>query len=596
MTDLIVIDFESYYDNSYTLRKMTQEAYIRSDKFEALVLCMHDLKTGKTISAAGPLNIGAVIRNTDWHNTAVIAHHAAFDIGILSMRYGAIPKAIYCTMSMARGLYGASEPVSLAMLAKKFGLPAKSVPYNRFIGRYWQDMDEDLRQELVAGCEQDVRLTSILFGRFIKEFPRQELPVIDMTVRMFSQPQFIGNADKFQAIAEAEWGRKNEAMIELGVTEAQLQSSAKFVNLLEECGEEVPTKSGKLKPNPCIAKSDVYMQELSGRDDRAGALARARLDAKSTLEETRAFKLAEASRRGPLPIYLLYCGAETMRWSGGDLNPQNLPRKGELRSCFKAPPSYSLIIADFSMIEARLLLALAGQTDKLEALARGEDIYKSFAANLYRVPVDAVTPAQRQIAKTAVLGLGYGMGKEKFWLTCQSYKLDVTREITDSAVDLYRASYAGVTKLWRACDGTLKDIHENVTRDMRTAGLKLEDGAIVYPNGLRRHLKLRWDQHTTSWMRTTRYGEHRYYGAGLTEFITQALARIYLSDTMLRVKYELKLNPALLVHDELVYIVPDEAAESYLQWLLKWMGETPAWWPSGPPMKAEGRIAKDYGK
>ncbi|MCI0557059.1 MAG: hypothetical protein MN733_01080, partial [Nitrososphaera sp.] len=172
-------------------------------------------------------------------------------------------------------------------------------------------------------------------------------------------------------------------------------------------------------------------------------------------------------------------------------------------------------------------------------------------------------------------------------------------------------SYAGVTKLWSACDETLVQIYKGVTRNMADAvldrnsplvrdllfaGLTLEDGAIVYSNGLRRRLQLRWDQPTTSWLRTSRYGESRYWGGGLTEFLCQSLARICLSDVMLRVKHELKLNPALLVHDELVYVVPDEAAESYLQWILKWMGETPAWWPKGPPMKAEGRIAKEYGK
>jgi hypothetical protein len=59
---------------------------------------------------------------------------------------------------------------------------------------------------------------------------------------------------------------------------------------------------------------------------------------------------------------------------------------------------------------------------------------------------------------------------------------------------------------------------------------------------------------------------------------------------------DLHIRPALLVHDELVYIVPEECADTVLANLINLMSRTPACWPGGPPMNAEGRVADHFGK
>src|SRR2546430_2327089 len=110
------------------------------------------------------------------------------------------------------------------------------------------------------------------------------------------------------------------------------------------------------------------MKALAEREGPAGDLVRARLEIKSTLGETRAASLAATASRGAIPAALNYCGAASTRWSGGGkLNLQNLPRDGILRETFRAPPGHKLVIADFSQIEFRILLALAGEHEKLGA-------------------------------------------------------------------------------------------------------------------------------------------------------------------------------------------------------------------------------------
>ncbi|MCI0560522.1 MAG: DNA polymerase, partial [Nitrososphaera sp.] len=256
-----------------------------------------------------------------------------------------------------------------------------------------------------------------------------------------------------------------------------------------------------------------------------------------------------------------------------------------------------MIIVDSAQEEYRLLMGLAGQEDKLRAIARKEDPYEAFAAIVYRCAVDAVNPAQRRFGKAGVLGLGYGMGREKFWRVCQSQKLDVTREETDEAVNVYRKfSYRAVSALWYRNDERLRILAHLGAEEIIPGALWLEDGYVCLPNGLRVKFKLRWDSMTESWVRTTRYGEIRYWGGALTEFFCQALARVVLSDTMLQVNHELKLRPCLLVHDELVYMVNKDGAEEYLKWVCKFMSGPIKWWPTGPIMGAEGRVANDYGK
>lgn len=599
--EILTVDFETFFSQEYSLKKMTTEAYIRGDQFEALCLCAKNYETGAQEWVEGPRQIAAWVKATDWSQTVVVAQNAAFDVGLLSMRYGVSPRSIICTMSMARAVFGPGKSASLAALAAHYGLAPKTVPYNRFIGRHWADMDAALREELIDGCMHDVELTETIARKLLAVFPKSELPIVDLTVRMFTEPQFVGDEAALRALAQAEMDRKAALLDELDVSAGDLRSTARFVSLLEAEGEEVPEKPGKNGPIPAVAASDPYMQELVLREDRAGLLAQAKLDVGSAINETRAGRMAGAASRGPVPIYLNYFGAATSRWSGGDrCNYQNMPRGGELRRTLKAPPGHKIIVADFAQVEYRFACGLAGQLDKLQALKEGRDIYCEFGSRrLFGRTITKADKRERAFSKKPVLGGIYGIGGTKFLRTCEAEGFgDIPQEVREAAIPAFRADHQAIVSLWRKCDQALLALASGKDYDFQLEHISIpfRGGSVILPNGIACPFVLEWDVAEQRWMRTTRHGKSRYWGGSLTEFLCQSYARVFLSDVILKMWKNLGVRPALLVHDEYVAIVPEELAESALQWLLRWMSETPIWWKGGPPFDAEGAVMGAYGK
>jgi DNA polymerase-1 len=106
------------------------------------------------------------------------------------------------------------------------------------------------------------------------------------------------------------------------------------------------------------------------------------------------------------PSYNVY-GAETSRWSSSNPNLQQIPR-GDYRKMFKAPPGYSWVIADYSQQEVRIAAWMAGDKKLIDLLDRG-DVYTEVGRIIYRDPTMLKSDKRRQLAKSAVLGLLYGL-------------------------------------------------------------------------------------------------------------------------------------------------------------------------------------------
>ncbi len=327
----LTLDFETYYDQEYTLGKLTNEEYVRDPRFQALCLGVKSFGCDPVVIRQP--EISGWITDEKWDDTAVIMQHAHFDGFILSEVYHVKPAFIFDTLSMAHEVNGPIAPASLEALARRYGEHPKSVPYNYFRGKRWEKMSEQLQDDLCAGCAHDCELTENIFRRLIDGFPRDELEIIDMTVRMYTEPRLYGDAALFEKLAVEEEKRKDALLRELNIPKSALSSNATFTRILTAFGEEVPSKPGAKGPIPCVAASDPYMIDNAERDDVVGQLIRARMEVKSTIQETRAGRLAAMSRRGPLPVYLKYWAAITGRWGGGEkTNIQNLPHDGPMRS------------------------------------------------------------------------------------------------------------------------------------------------------------------------------------------------------------------------------------------------------------------------
>lgn len=174
--NILPLDFETYFDDEYTLKKLTTEHYVRDTRFEALGVGIRwneypDARCNETIWYSDEMvrpGPQCIFNQIDWGNTAVLMHHAHFDGLILSHHYGIRPKFILDTLSMARLQLGNHLSVGLESLARHYGLQSKTVPYDRMRGLHWADMDHSLRQELAAGCIHDIALTFTIFGKLMR--------------------------------------------------------------------------------------------------------------------------------------------------------------------------------------------------------------------------------------------------------------------------------------------------------------------------------------------------------------------------------------------------------------------------------------------
>lgn len=340
---VIHLDFESYFDSDYTLRKLTTEAYVRDERFQVIGV---GVRVGDGATAwLEEWEFRAWAARVDWARVAVNAHHTQFDGFILSERYGIRPGFLLCTMTLGRALHGVYG-VGLDKLAIKYGFGQKTDGLTNAKGKRRADFTQ--REWLAFGdyCKNDVALTADLLRAMLRGFPPLELWAIDMTIRMFTEPVLIADLPLLAKTLDGERARKAAMLDNLaehapdGDPRTLLASSDKFAELLRSLGVEPPMKpNAKGEQIYAFAKTDPGMVALLEHDrEEIRFLAEARLEVKSTIVETRVERLMGVGQRGRVPIYLKAYGAHTHRFSGGDkMNPQNFNRGGALRAALLAP-------------------------------------------------------------------------------------------------------------------------------------------------------------------------------------------------------------------------------------------------------------------
>jgi len=643
---ILVIDFETRWDRKdYTLSKMTTEQYIRDPRFKAFGCCI------KTYDVPGIVwvthkDLADTFNAIDWSTTAVLAHNAQFDVAILSYVYGHQPCFIFDSLSMARALRGVEVGNSLAKLANEFGLPPKGQAVHSTDGL--EELTHEIEFELAEYCKHDTFLCEEVFKRLIKDYPAKELRLIDLTLKMFTNPVLELDQEMLREALVEESTKRTELLNRLGIEEATLASNDKFASVLSGMGIAPPKKISKTtgKEALALAKNDAHFQALLNSDNEDVALlCEARLAVKSTLERTRAQRFLDISERGRLPVPLNYYGAHTGRWSaskGSGLNLQNLKRGSFLRKSIQAPAGYSLVVCDLAQIEPRVLAWMCDYTDLLEIFASGKDAYAQFGAQMFGIPglSKDLHPDLRQSAKSALLGCGYGLGWASFAAqlltgflgapptrydkafakqlgvgaefvnefisyqpylermkdiphTCTEPELTVHCVSAKKIIDKYRDAAQPVKTFWEMCDALIKrSLVEGKPYTHKC--LTFEKEKIVLPSGLAlRYPQLSGVADEKGRIQWT-YGDDKkkLYGGKLTENIVQAVARCVMTDGMLRIQ---KQYPCVLtVHDEVVALVPESEADDAENWVLAQMTMVPKYMP-GIPLGAEAGHAKRYG-
>ena len=605
--NLVTLDFETYYAQDFSLSKITTEEYIRDRRFEVIGL---GLKHGpnSTEWAQGDKQVKELLGSVDFAKTGVIAHNTAFDGAILSWRYGVKPKAWFDTMCMGRALHGTEHSVSLKAMSERYGIGAKGNEVIMAKGKRLVDFTTQEIRDYARYCINDVELTYELFSQMVRTFPRKELKLIDLTLRMFIEPFLDLDTGLLEQHLEDVKDRKDKLLLDANIADKKdLMSNVKFATLLEELGVSPPRKISPTtgKETYAFAKSDEAFKELQEHeDDRVQSLVAARLGNKSTLEETRTQRFIAISKRGLLPVPIRYYAAHTGRWGGQDkINLQNLPSRGangkKLKNSIIAPEGHSVIDADSSQIEARVLAWLAGQNDLTEAFARGEDVYIKMAAQIYGCAEEEVTGAQRFIGKTTILGAGYGMGAEKFGMQLKTFGHEVSPNEAKRIINIYRDANWRISQLWREAHHAVKQLAQGVSGRFgvsnmvsycaEQSGIKLPSELYIYYEDLSGYQNSQGVEYTYK----VRRGRKKLYGGKVVENVCQGIARCIIGEQMLRIAK--KYPVVLTVHDSIACCVPDEQvdeAQRYVEDCMRWTPD----WAEGLPINCESGKAKSYGE
>ena len=608
--DIITLDFETYYDKDYSLSKITTEEYIRDPRFQVIGVGVK-VNDGKTKWFTGPHGyIKQELAEYDWANSAVLAHNMMFDGAIMSWRFNIRPKVLFDTLCMARAIHGVEKSASLKALAENYAVGEKGTEVLDAKGKRRNDFTPEELGAYSRYCVNDVELTYDIFSIMMSRgFPKSELKLIDLTLRMFTEPTIGLDRERLEKHLEKTQLMKEDLLKSAGVEDkADLMSNPKFATLLGKFDVPCPMKISPTTGNMtyALAKSDQGMKDLLEHDDpHVQALAAARLGVKSTLEETRTQRFIDIAGRGLLPVPVRYYAAHTGRWGGDDkINLQNLPSRGPnakaLKKCIVAPEGYSIVESDSSQIEARMLAWLAGQDDVVQTFASKGDVYKKMASAIYNVDEADVTKDQRFVGKTTVLGAGYGMGGEKFQLALKNSGVDITKGEAAKIIGIYRETNDMISNMWKQAGTMLRYM---VRGDAMPFGKDGVIGVDTYAPGIRlpNGLLIRYDELQegenekggTEYSYKTRMGRTRIYGGKVVENVTQALARLIIGEQMLRISK--KYRVVLTVHDSIVCCVPDQEAEackSYVEECMRWV---PAW-AEGLPVDCEAGIGKNYGE
>lgn len=229
--------------------------------------------------------------------------------------------------------------------------------------------------------------------------------------------------------------------------------------------------------------------------------------------------------------------AATGRLSSSDPNLQNIPIRSdegrEIRKAFvPGGAGLSLLTADYSQVEIRLLAHFSKDPSLIQAFVNGEDIHTRTAADVFGVPLDAVTKNQRRYAKTINFGLIYGMREFRL-----SQALGISRQEAATFIDNYFSRFPGVREF-------IEETRRNVLRD----------GYVTTLFGRRRDIPEIGSSNKNEQQAGLRAAFNTILQGTAADIMKLAMIRVFQ-------KIESGALPAKMiiqVHDELVFEAPDE--------------------------------------
>lgn len=642
---IVGFDAETYYDDDYSLKKMATSEYVYDPRFKLHMGAVqwHTDKKADVIQGHGFKHwVGTV----NWKRTALLAHHAHFDGLVLSKHYGARPAFVLDTMSMGRAIMPVTVGDSLEKMCAALGRVAKKGSDVLVDTKGKRDLSLAEKNRMAKYAGGDIQDTWWLFWKLLPFIPVEELHVIDITCRMFTDPivNIDSNMAKSVELSEIERKAKLVAALQRSLRRNKLDigdvpskkskkammtlteklgSSDTFAALLKNHGVDPPMKvsptiAKNLGPDEQPAYPDDYVyafamgdQEfkdlLKHEDKKVRALVEARVAIKSTNMESKAAKMAKRGQWGKVPIYLRYSGAKTHRWSGGDqINFQNMNRGSDMRRSIQAPPGYVFIVADQAQIEDRLNCWYTGQQNILDAYAAGVDVYALTASGIYKRPIDKdKNPKERFVGKTLRLGGGYQAGGARIGDMLRLGQFGPPVYVTDAEAEdikrAYRQDNPYIVAGWKETHSLIMSAFIGKQRIEHKHGIVYEGkGTVGFIHHRPTGMSIRYDDvkldkdgslsYLSEYFEGVKGGirreRTRLYGGIETENRTQFMARMLLAHQMVQTKLQAPkawgLRHATTTHDEVLIAVKSKYEDKALDFVKARMLEAPDWLPGLP--------------
>ena len=603
----VTIDFETYYDNDYSLRKIKTPLFIRDARFQVHGAGIKVGDLGTAYFRAGD-ELENALKNIPWANTRLVGHNLRFDALILSHHYGYTAKEYFDTRSLCAPILPSSVKKDLDSCAKAL----LNVDVGKISGlssaKGLRVLPESVHRKLGEYCIRDVDLTWELYRKYHKVIPEKEQYLMHVTTRMASEPVLQLNTELLAYEVQRLKDQRDELLRQCPVSKTVLSSNPKFVQWMQANGMKVPMKESPTtgKQTPALANDDLGYRELQADYPQFKTVWDARRVVKSTIGLTRAEAFLKISQQGTMPMPLNYYGAHTGRWSGADgLNVQNLPRiipndpdSGAIRRSITAPDGYVVLVLDLSQIELRLNAWFCHELEKLDVLRSGGDVYLYAASNHYGYTCNKQEhPQERFFGKMLELALGYNMGWRKLRVNAALGFMG-TPPVHLTHLEAQKAVYKWRSKNQRTAD-TWENLNSIIYRLQRRESfmyddwLKMGSGTIKLPNQMTLYYpRLRWSTREEAWLYDN---GKKLYGGIMLENIIQALGRVVIADHMYIADHRKDIHVVGMTHDEIIALVPEDRAEIEYDYLLDVM-TTPPTWAEDLPLDAEGGFAKNYVK
>lgn len=334
--------------------------------------------------------------------------------------------------------------------AERLQLRAKGIDPDKVV--LWNE-DRALHERNFVYCDNDV-IAEHMFSEALPDLPETELAIWQMDQRMNLRGLRcdLQLARTALRLKDHQVDLMNEELREITGGEVETATSrTKFLDWAQRQGLQITDTQGatldrlvKRRVRPDLHRALTIVREVN----RTSA---AKYETMLERADPRDERLRDL---------LMYHGANTGRWTGKGVQPHNFPRGdvkdidtgcatimsgspaviralyGEvmkhlsdcLRGALTATPGRELVVADFSAIEARVVLWLARQESALQVFVdetegRGHGIYCDMATGIYGRPITKKDKDERQFGKQAILGLGFEMGFSKFLITCKKYDI-----------------------------------------------------------------------------------------------------------------------------------------------------------------------------